>query len=125
MIVDNDNGGEEKRIKPPQLRHISRSEAKKLRNLNTVHINHLTDGKQRALEEASAELQVLRQKLANASAVLEAVVRRHGAQVFDRKTVQSVCARGRVQYDVTPDRITVRLLDDPRLVDGEQSDSQS
>jgi len=84
-----------------------------------VEINRMTDGRTRALEEASAELQLLRRKLTNACAVLEAIVRRHGDQVFDRKDIETVCSRGRVQFDVMPDRIKLRLADDPRLVDSE------
>jgi hypothetical protein len=119
-------GAEAKSLKPPKLRNLSRSEAKKLRNLHTADINRLTDGKQRALEETSAELQKTREalaqatrKLSNACALLEAIVRRHGQQVFDRATVQGICARGRVTYEVTQDRIVLRLLDEPRLVDSE------
>jgi hypothetical protein len=110
---------DDKRLKPPKVRNLSRSEAKKIRALTNVHINKLTDGRDRALEETSKALQEERQKTANACALLEAIVRRHGAQAFDRQTVQSVCARGRVQFDVTADRITVRLREEPRLVDTE------
>jgi methyl coenzyme M reductase beta subunit len=117
---------EPKTLKPPKLRSLSRSEAKKIRALNTVEINRMVDGKQRALEQTSEELQKTRQKLAlatgklsNACALLEAIVRRHGVQVFDRETVQGICAKGRVTYDVTEDRITLRLLVEPRLVDSE------
>jgi len=110
---------EGKTLKPPKLRSLSRSEAKRIGNLNRIEIHRLTDGRTRALEDASAELQLLRRKLVNACAVLEAVVLRHGEQVFDRKVIESECSRGRVQFDVMPDRIKLRLADEPRLVDSE------
>lgn len=50
-------------------------------------------------------------KLSNACAVLEAVVRRHGSQAFDRGEVESKCASGRIRWEVTPTRITVHLND--------------
>jgi len=118
-MTSDDVSEERKALKPPRLRSLSRSEAKKIRSLHTAEINRLTDGKQRALEDTSADLQLTRRKLTNACAVLEAIVRRHGDQVFDRKVIESECSRGRVQFDVTPDRIKLRLADEPRLVDSE------
>ena len=118
-MSDGEISKEVKGIKPPKLRSLSRSEAKKVRALHTAEINRLTDGKQRALEDTAAELQLTRRKLVNACAVLEAVVRRHGEQVFDRKVIESECSHGRVQFDVTPDRIKLRLADELRLVDSD------
>lgn len=108
-----EGGGGQGPVKP-----ISRTKAKQLRSLHTVAINKMTDGRDRALKETSEELQLTRQKLTNASAVLEAVVRRHGPQTFDRKDIQSICARGHIQFDVTPTRITVRLRSEPLGVEG-------
>lgn len=96
---------------------LSRTRAKRLFNLHKSTINTMTDGKQRALEDASAELQRMRTMLANACAVLEAVVRRHGTQVFDRQSIESICAKGRIAWIVNGDRIGVKLRDEPQLVE--------
>jgi hypothetical protein len=96
-------------------RALSRQEAKRIRNLNTVAINQMTDGRERQFADMAAELKREKLQKANALAVLEACVRRYGQLAFDRSVIQGICARGRVSFDVRPDRITVALI--PELVD--------
>lgn len=89
---------------PPK---VSKTQGKKLLNAVLVKSKqYATDYE--AMQQREAETSL---KLANACAVLEAVVRRHGTQVFDRKEVEGRCASGRIKWDVTPDRITLRLLE--------------
>jgi hypothetical protein len=38
-------------------------------------------------------------------------VRRHGTQIFDRAQIEGLCASGRIKWEVTPDRITLRLVE--------------
>ena len=118
------------------IKPLSKQNMKRIRALHTVAINQMTDGKERALKDASAELQESRkredklvaelkyakQMLQNSCALLEAVVRRHGKQVFDRSTVESVCARGQIKTEALGDRITLSLRDKPTLVDSLDSE---
>lgn len=113
------------------IKPVSRASAKRLRALHTVHLHQMNDSQQRAIVDTSQELQETRQKLSaaeqklrqsdqklsNMLALLEAVVRRNGAQTFDRKGLESTCARGDVAFDVSEERIVVRLRDRPKGVD--------
>lgn len=92
------------RGEPPKL---SKTQGKKLMNAVLVQSRkHSTDYEAMRQREAEAS-----QKLSNACAVLEAVVRRHGTQIFDRKEVEGRCASGRIKWEVTPDRIAIHLVE--------------
>jgi hypothetical protein len=92
---------------------LSRTAGKRLFNGTKAAIHQMDGAHQRlAVEQAQ-----LSQKYANALAIIEAMVRRHGVQVFDRGLVQSVCARGNVTFEVTADRITVGLRPTPSVVE--------
>lgn len=99
-----------------QAKPLSRSAAKRIGRLTGVTINAMTDGKVRALEETGDELQRVRRDYANTRAILEAVVRRHGEQVFDRSDIEKSCMNGDIQFSVTENRITVRLTPKPSAV---------
>ncbi len=101
---------------PPKPK-MSKQMAKRLFNAHVSSIGQMDSRRQR-LEVEHAELS---HKYANALALLEAMVRRHGTQVFDRAMVQSVCAHGRVRYEQTPDRITVMLNPRPELIEQPES----
>lgn len=94
----------------------SRQESKRLLNLAqglaTQAGNLVSYDREKAEMSNKAlrnEVLKLQREKANALALLEAFVRRHGTSTFDRPTVQGVCARGQIAYDVDPDRITIRL----------------
>ena len=92
-------------MKPPPK--LSKTQGKKLMNAVLVKSKqHATDYE--AMRQREAETS---RKLSNACAVLEAVVRRHGTQVFDRKQLEGLCAAGRIRWEVTADRVTLRLLE--------------
>lgn len=103
---------------------ISRQDAKRIRNLTTVAINRATDGRERIFQQMEKDLKKAREDLHertrhynNLKALLEACVRRYGTLAFDREVIQGICARGRVSYDVLPDRIVVNLLPDLEAVE--------
>lgn len=101
-------------------REMSKTQAKKLINLSRATIAQIGSAAQRNekdLAEQSRAHFVLQRQHANAMAIIEAFVRRHGPTIFDRQTVQSICARGAVVFDVAADRITVRLRPGPVAVD--------
>jgi hypothetical protein len=111
---------------PLKTRNISRSSAKKLWGLQRTQLSQISDGKERRLEEQAAELKAVKQrlafvqqKLANACALLEATVRRHGTQVFDLKAIETTCARGRVRFEAKDGRITMLLNEELVAVDSE------
>lgn len=94
----------------------SKTHAKKLLNLSKVLSNQVASQVSNEREEmlkAQVELRdrylALERQYANALALLEAFTRRHGTSSFDRQTVQSLCARGQVEYTIDPERITVAL----------------
>jgi hypothetical protein len=87
--------------------NLSKTRAKRLMNAQNTQIRQ----RLRELDNDKAELQALKKHLANACAILEAVVRRHGPQVFDRQAVEQDCGSGRVTLDITDKRITLRLKD--------------
>lgn len=102
--------------RPVSQRGFSRTEAKRMRNLNTGAIHRMTDGRERTVkmlledvEQARKELIALQRHHANALAILEAYARKYGEMHFDRETIQTLCARGRVMWEVLPDRIIVKL----------------
>lgn len=86
---------------------LSKTRAKRLMNAQ----NALVRQRQRELDDEKSEVQSLKKHLGNALALLEACVKRHGPQVFDRQTVEQGCGAGRVTLDVTDKRITVKLID--------------
>ena len=125
--MSDDETAAETHLKAPvaaKPRALSRSAAKRYFNLHKSTADSLTDGKSRALIETSEELQRVRQKLSDAegqlamaAALLEATVRRHDTQVFDRRVVQKDCARGDVAIEMTADRITIKLRTRPRAIE--------
>lgn len=92
---------------------LSRSAVKRIGRLTGVTINAMTDGKSRVLEETSEELQRVKRDYANVRSLLEAVVRRHGEQVFDRGDLETVCKHGNVEFSVAETRVTMRLRAKP------------
>lgn len=92
-----------KLVRPP----LSRTASKKLLNAALTsakqHGNDYEAMKQREAHKS--------QQLSNACAVLEAVVRRHGTQIFDRGEVEGRCNAGRIKWEVTPTRITIMLAE--------------
>lgn len=99
-----------------QAKQLSRSAAKRIGNLTIGTIHAMTDGKARALEQTSDDLQRVRRDYGNLRAIMEAVVRRHGEQVFDRSDIEKSCMNGDIQFSVTENRITVRLTPKPGAV---------
>lgn len=100
----------------PKVDGVSRSEAKRLVNTAravAAQVGGMASRKVENLEESNASLREevlrLRRDKANALALVEAFVHRHGATVFDREQLETSCARGQVAYDVIDGRITVRL----------------
>jgi hypothetical protein len=101
-------------VKPPVK--LSKTQGKKLLNAVLVKSKqHSTDYEAMQLREAETS-----RKLSNACAVLEAIVRRYGTQVFDRKELEGLCAAGRIKWEVGPDRITLRLLELQPVLDAEK-----
>lgn len=92
---------------------ISRASGKRLFNATKAAIHQMDGAHQRVAVDHAA----LSQKYANALSIIEAMVRRHGPQVFDRGLVQSVCAHGNIAFEVTADRITVGLRPTPTVVE--------
>jgi len=88
--------------------NLSKTRAKRLLNAQNAAVRQ----RMRELDHDKAEVQALKKHLANACALLEAVVKRHGPQVFDRQTVEQDCGSGRVTLDITDKRITLRLKDE-------------
>lgn len=87
---------------------LSKTRAKRLMNYQKARSHH---GAIRAplLEQ---ELKRTKIALANACAALEALVRRYGAQVFEREALERECGAGRIAWDVNDSRITLRLAPD-------------
>lgn len=114
---------------PASKPKYSKQSLKRLHNLNSVALKQITNGQERRLsdvcsdlEKARREIALLNARLLSAAQLMEAVVRRHGVQTFDRQTVQSICKRGWVEFDLTDDRIAVRLRSEPtELLDGKVS----
>jgi len=87
---------------------LSKTATKRLLNASLARVHQETS----ADRKARAELGYVRQQLHNACAVLEAVVRRHGPQVFDRADLEGACKDGNIVWDVAATRITLRLKPD-------------
>lgn len=86
---------------------LSKTRAKRLQNAQEALV------RQRAAELArqTGREADLSQKLANACALLEAIVRRHGPQVFGRQELEQECGSGKIAFDVTDARITLKLAE--------------
>ena len=95
-------------VTPLSAAKLSKSKVKKLFNASLARVHQETSSDR----HARAELDEAQQRLSNACAVLEAVVRRHGPQTFDRAELESVCKFGSIAWDITPTRITLRLRSD-------------
>lgn len=115
---------DDKPAQPPKT--LSRQDAKRIRNLNTAAIARMTDDRDRVFETMKADLKAARVALnaanferAKCMSLLEACVRRYGNLTFDRRLLESVCARGRVSIDIAGERgerVSVRMRDAPELV---------
>lgn len=112
---------------PTPGRQPSRTEAKRLVNVARALSGQMADAMsndRQRMETVHGELKAdylkLQNKYANALALLEAFVRRHGTSTFDRSTVQGVCSRGQVMYDVQDDRIVVQLRQLQAAVDPDE-----
>lgn len=102
---------------PATPRGLSRQDAKRIRNLHSVAIRQMTDGRERSYRQMAEDLQFARERLDNACSLLVAVVRRHGEQVFDMTEVMNTCPPRDVAFTHADGRITVKLRSKPRDVD--------
>lgn len=99
-------------INAPRMKPLSRTAAKRLMNASLARVNQETSAEKRRIAELENELRMIVHKVQDACAILEAVVRRHGQQSFDRKEIATTCARGRIAWELTPTRITLKLQED-------------
>jgi hypothetical protein len=107
---------------------ISRTRAKRLFNMHLAEIRERTDTTKHQAQVLADEVQrqrghiaELESKLRSANALMEGTVRRHGSQTFERSQLTAECMTGLLRFDITPDRITVRLADSPCTLVSKQS----
>lgn len=86
---------------------MSRRAAKTIHADTRARVNQMTSGHER-LKEYAADLQ---HKLHSTNAALEAMVRRHGPQVFDRMELENLVGSNCLTADITDDRVTFKLKD--------------
>jgi len=102
---------------------LSRQQAKRIENLIVADVKQRVGAEARRISELEQYVKSLQSELrdtryANArlQAVLEAMVRRHGRQMFDKQEVIEKCGRGRVQVVEDQYRFAVELPPDLEIV---------
>jgi hypothetical protein len=113
---------------PRKIRVLSRTQSKRIENMATAYVNAATGRDERlrksledALVKAHEDTERHRRAIAQYKAILEAVCRRHGTQIFDKVTLAAQCARGRVDVTFDQQRITVALLPELEVVENATS----
>jgi hypothetical protein len=93
---------------------MSRRAAKSIHSDTRARINQATNGHER-LKQRAAEMAG---QLRSARAMLEAIVHRHGPQLFEREEIERLLGSTRLFFDVTDKRLTIKLSDEvPDMLD--------